>query len=397
MVTVQEATTIVLKNSLKKLSPEPVSITEAVGRILSEEIRADRDFPPFDRVSMDGIAINFDEWDRGRREFYVEETQAAGEDRKALRKEENAMEAMTGAMLPEGTDTVIRYEDIEIKENIARVLVKDIAKGQNIHFQGSDAKRNEVLLEPGRIISPAEVALFATVGLSHVDVLAYPKIAIISSGNELVEIEESPEPYQIRRSNTYAIHAALRQLNCSASLFHLPDNKDFQRDSLQTIVASHDVLILTGGISKGKYDYIPQVLEEIGIEKKVHQVSQRPGKPFWFGVSKKGKVVFALPGNPVSTFLCFNRYVKPWLLETLGLPIPAFKAVLGEDFTFEPALTYFLQVQVVNEMGRLVAYPKAGGGSGDFANLKEVDAFLELPIEKTVFKKGEVYPLIPFR
>lgn len=397
MVTVQEATQIVLQNSFRNILPESVSITESVGRILSEEVRADRDFPPFNRVSMDGIAINFEEWSRGRRTFYIEDIQAAGEDQKMLRKEENALEAMTGAILPENTDTIIRYEDINIMDSVASVTTQEVKKGQHIHYQGSDAKKGDILLEPGRIISPSEVALFATVGLSHVDVLSYPKAAIVSTGDELVEIDKNPEPYQIRRSNTYALHAAMKQLDWKASLFHLPDNKDFQRESLETIVASHDVIILTGGVSKGKFDYIPQVLEEIGIKKKVHQVSQRPGKPFWFGVDKKGKVVFALPGNPVSTFLCFYRYIKPWFFHSLGLPVSAYAATLGEDITFEAKLTYFLQVQVVNESGCLVAYPKAGGGSGDFANLKEVDAFLELPLDKTVFKKGEVYPLIPFR
>jgi molybdopterin molybdotransferase len=396
MITVQEATGIILKNCFKP-KPESVMITEAVGRILSERIFADRDFPPFDRVTMDGIAINYEEWKRGRKEFFIEDVQAAGEDQKILRKDENALEVMTGAMLPEGTDTVVRYEDIDISDGNARITAKKIEKGQHIHFQGKDARKDDVLLEPRKFISPAEVALFATVGLSNIDVLSLPKAAIISSGDELVDIDDDPEPYQIRRSNTYAIHASMKQLGWKGSLNHLPDHKDFQRESLQTLLAANDILILTGGVSKGKFDFIPEVLNEIGVEKKVHLVSQRPGKPFWFGVTTKGKIVFALPGNPVSTFMCFHRYIKPWFLESMGLGHSNISAVLGEDFNFEAPLTYFLQVQVMNESGRLVAYPKAGNGSGDFANLREVDAFLELPLEKTAFKRGEVYPLIPFR
>jgi molybdopterin molybdotransferase len=157
------------------------------------------------------------------------------------------------------------------------------------------------------------------------------------------------------------------------------------------------VMIVSGGVSQGKFDFVPEVLAEIGVTKLFHQVSQRPGKPFWFGTTKKHKVVFALPGNPVSTFMCFHRYIKPWLLRSFGLKPGGLKAILGSDFTFEPRLTYFLQVMVSNEDGKLIAYPRAGGGSGDFANLKDVDAFLELPMEKSSFKAGESYPLIPFR
>lgn len=396
MVTVQEATRIILENCY---TPKPVSvpITEAVGHVLSEKIIADRDFPPFDRVSMDGIAIRYDQWKNGRKEFIIEELQAAGQSVKSLRDEEHCIEVMTGAVLPQLTDTVIRYEDLRIEGDRAFVTTNAVQLAQNVHRQGGDARKKDVLVPPGSIISPAEVALLATIGQSHVDVLSLPQTAIVASGDELVEIETDPEPHQIRRSNTYAIQAAMKMMNWPGTQFHLPDHKDFLKESLATIIAGNDVIILSGGVSKGKFDYVPEVLEDIGIKKLFHQVSQRPGKPFWFGVSNKGKVVFALPGNPVSTFMCFHRFVKPWLMDSLGVSQTPLKAILAVDFTFEPKLTYFLQVQVINEEGKLMAYPNSGGGSGDFANLKAVDAFLELPLEKTIFKAGEAYPLIPFR
>jgi molybdopterin molybdotransferase len=157
------------------------------------------------------------------------------------------------------------------------------------------------------------------------------------------------------------------------------------------------VLIISGGVSNGKFDFVPQVLQEIGINRLFQGVSQRPGKPFWFGRSDAGKVAFALPGNPVSTFMCFYRYVQPWILKSTGAPARESFAVLGKDFSFPPALTYFLQVSVANEGGRLVAYPVPGGGSGDFANLKNVDGFLELPLERSDFRAGEVFPYFSFR
>lgn len=396
MTTVEDATRIIAQN-LFHPKPESVLITDAVGRVLAEPVMADRDFPPFDRVAMDGIAIFFSSWDDGTREFVIEDTQPAGEPQKKLHDEAACIEVMTGAVLPEGTDTVVRYEDLEISGGTARIKAEVVKKGQNIHRQGADAKKGTVLIEPQVVLSPAEIAVLASVGLGNVDVFSLPSTAIVASGDELVEIDSQPEPHQIRRSNTYAVHAAMRLMHWPGTQYHLPDRKDFLLASLETILANHDVLILSGGVSRGQFDYIPAVLDEIGVKKLFHQVSQRPGKPFWFGVTPKGKIVFALPGNPVSTFMCFYRYIRPWLLKSLGINQGEVMATLAADFVFEPQLTYFLQVKVVNEKGKLVAYPQQGGGSGDFANLNNVDGFLELPMNMTQFKAGEVYPFIPFR
>jgi molybdopterin molybdotransferase len=167
--------------------------------------------------------------------------------------------------------------------------------------------------------------------------------------------------------------------------------------SLRKILDDYDVLILSGGVSKGKFDFVPEVLEGLGIKKLFHQVSQRPGKPFWFGTSGAGKVAFALPGNPVSTFMCFYRYVRPWIYKSLGTDYGHPSAILEKDYSFAPPLTCFLQVTVRNESGKTIARPIPGGGSGDFANLKNITGFLELPLEKDQFKAGEVYPYISFR
>ncbi len=189
----------------------------------------------------------------------------------------------------------------------------------------------------------------------------------------------------------------MKHIGWEGTQYHLYDQKDFVIDSLRVIAEDHDVLIISGGVSKGKFDFIPEALDSIGVKKLFHQVSQRPGKPFWFGTSKKGKVVFALPGNPVSTYMCFYRYVLPWLWKSLQVIYEQQYAVLAQDFRFNPVLTYFLQVTVKNEEGRMMAYPDAGGGSGDFANLKRVTGFLELPIDKVNFEAGEVFPYYPFR
>ena len=395
MISVSEATTIIQQH-LYQPGKEKVALLKATGRILAESIRADRDFPPFHRASMDGIAIQYASFQKGQREFLLEGILPAGEPSVALKENTHAIEIMTGAVLPANADTVIRYEDIEIVNGKATIRINVLSKGENIHPQAQDAKQDEVVLTPGIKIAPAEIALMASVGKTEVEVYAFPKTAIISTGNELVDIGTIPLTHQIRRSNSYALQSALYTIGCGATLFHVPDEKTILERELKEIFATHELIILSGGVSKGRFDFIPEVLTSLGIEKKFHQVSQKPGKPFWFGTSSK-HTVFALPGNPVSTYMCFYRYIQPWLLQSMSLPADEQKAILAKDFSFQPSLTYFLQVNAVNESGQLMAYPDAGGGSGDFANLKKVSGFLELPKEKSEFKAGDAFYYYSFR
>lgn len=396
MITVSQATAIISEH-LYRPATSRVNLTAASGKVLAEPVVADRDFPPFHRVSMDGIAIRHYAWRNGQRSFFIEAIQAAGEEQKELSAAAHCLEVMTGAILPAGCDTVIRYEDVEIKDGMATVVAEAVTPWQSVHRKGLDAARNEVLLEPGFLMTPSEVAMLASVGKGEVAVLVPPRIAIVSTGNELVDVSENPDVFQIRRSNSYALQAALREMGCDSACFHLADERSSMEKSLKSIVEEFDALILSGGVSMGKFDFVPDVLEMTGIGKLFHQVSQRPGKPFWFGSSPSGKVAFALPGNPVSTFMCFYKYVRPWILKSLGIAPLERTAILGTDFSFPPPLTYFLQVDARNEQGRMVAYPNPGGGSGDFTNLTQVNGFLELPLEKNDFRAGEVFPFICFR
>lgn len=374
-----------------------MNVENTPGRILAEPVHADRDFPPFDRVAMDGIAISFAMFSKGKREFPVEGIQAAGSPGLTLQNSDHCLEVMTGAVLPSGTDTVIRYEDLRIEGGKASIQVAGVQHRQNVHQRGWDATKGQLLLEPGRRISPAEVALFAATGKSKVHVFDFPRTAVVSSGDELVAVETDPEAHQVRRSNVYAIQAAMQEMGWYGTRYHFRDHRDELLAGLGAILRDHDVVILSGGVSKGKFDFIPEVLEANGIRKKFHYVNQRPGKPFWFGVSAEGKTVFALPGNPVSTYMCFYRFIKPWMERSMGLYPEFAEVVLGEDVNVILSLTYFLQVTVRHEEGILFAYPCAGGGSGDFSNLKDVTGFLELPASVNGFKKGEVFPYIPFR
>jgi len=190
----------------------------------------------------------------------------------------------------------------------------------------------------------------------------------------------------------------LQQNGIEAAMLHIPDNPDVTKKLIQECLLNYDVILLSGGISMGKFDYIPQALEELQVKQLFHKVQQRPGKPFWFGKHDNGVLVFAFPGNPVATFMCLYRYFLPWLQITLGLQSkPDAYAVLDHDVHFQPDLKYFLQVNLnLNHEGRLLAQPIEGNGSGDFANLADTNAFMELPLDKHNFKKGEVYRVYPF-
>jgi molybdopterin molybdotransferase len=397
MTTVEEAERLILAEA-GDFGNEIIPLDMALGRVLAEHIKADRDLPPFNRVTMDGIAINYQAFESGLKTFRIKATQAAGDAPVEIAEANECIEIMTGAALPSSVDTVIRYEDLEIIQDEARVLITEIKKGQNLHLQGADKKQGEIILMPGLLITPAVINSIASVGETELRVKRIPRVCIISSGDELVDVAATPSPYQIRRSNSYTIQAVLKQNGLEAGMLHIPDDPEITKQTLAQCLQNYDVLLLTGGISMGKFDYIPQALKELQVNQIFHKVLQRPGKPFWFGKHDNGVVVFAFPGNPVATFMCLHRYFITWLQTSLNLSgkLPAY-AILSRDFEFKPKLKYFLQVRLTySEHGQLLATPVEGNGSGDFANLADTDAFMELPLEKDEFKKGEIYKIWPF-
>jgi molybdopterin molybdotransferase len=296
---------------------------------------------------------------------------------------------------------VIPYEEVQIDpdKGEAQVLIEKTTKGKNIHKKGVDKKAGDLLVAKGTLLGTPEIAIAASVGQSELLVTKQPTVAIVSTGNELVGVDEVPLPHQVRKSNVYAMAAELIKLGIQSDLYHLPDDKETMTQKLRDIISDHQIILMSGGVSKGKFDYVPEVLENLGVEKRFHRIKQKPGKPLMFGVREERNVVFAFPGNPVSTFMCFHKYFVPWLRKVLGNgEITEHHAILADDFSIKTGLTYFLQVDArIDEAGKLIANPVVGKGSGDHANLLSSNAFMELPEETYHFKKGGVYPLIPFR
>jgi molybdopterin molybdotransferase len=397
MVSVAEAERIIFLQH-RDFGTEIVSFEDCLGRVLAENLTADRDFPPFNRVTMDGIAINFDAFRNGIRSFKIKAIQSAGESPIDISESGECIEIMTGAALPATTDTVIPYEEIEIKNGVAIINTDIVSIGQNIHKKGKDKKQSEILAEANQFITPVILSVAATIGKTALLVKRCPRIIIISTGDEMVDINQTPASSQIRRSNNYTLEAILKELSIEAAMLHLPDDQVIIEEKLKQCIDAFDVVLLSGGVSMGKFDFVPPALEKLQVKNLFYKVQQRPGKPFWFGAHQNGALVFAFPGNPVSTFLCMHRYFLPWLKTSLQLKIKNYYALLDEHFIFKPALQYFLQVKLqVNTKGEWLATPLEGNGSGDFANLLEADAFMELPLEQTDFRKGDVFPVWLFK
>ncbi len=399
-----------------------MTLGEALGHALAEPVFADRDLPPYDRVAMDGIAVAGSAWDAGVRTFVVEGSQRAGEPRKTLKRQDGCLLAMTGAILPEGCDRVVRIEDLALSESsLAAAAAKAEVMGQsegrgksedaattenvtatvhasleasvypafkNVHRRGADKKLGQVVLSAGQRLRGPEIAIAASVGAVSVPVLRKPKVAVITTGDELVPVSASPLEHQVRHSNGPALQAALAPIAAEVIWTHLPDDEAALRAGLAKTLSDCDVLIMTGGVSMGERDLVPHALAAVGVREKFHKVKQKPGKPLWFGVTSEltpggeGRLVFGLPGNPMSVLFCFRRYVVPTL---------AWCAGLAGDSRLQPRLMPLSQEQkkgasdmlqmlpcriVMDKEGRAWAETLPHQGSGDFSSLAGSDGLI---------------------
>ena len=394
MISYTEAYKKVLETA-KDFGEVEVDIMESIGRVLAEDILADRDFPPFNRSTKDGIAVN-SEHVKINDPLRIEGVCAAGEPQEELQNLGNCLEIMTGAMLPHNCDAVIMYEEVEIENGKARISVVPEA-GQNIHTKGADQKKGEVLLKKGELISSQKIGILASVGQEKVKVKKLPRVVVISTGNELVPIHQVPEAYQIRTSNSHSLKALLKQLNIACELIHIPDEEEILEKKILEALQKFDVLMLSGGVSKGKYDYLPRVFDKLSVEKKFHRVAQRPGKPFWFGLHPEhNSHIFAFPGNPVSTYVNFHIYFTDWLEACLGLNSDKISIRIKEEVENPSDLTRFLLVSASHEEEILSGSLVNGNGSGDLVSLAKASGVIRVE-ENSTLKAGAVFSYLAFR
>jgi molybdopterin molybdotransferase len=394
MLTPAQAESLI-EQHLTCLPIESLPLTQVAGAVLRENIYAERDQPPFDRVAMDGIALATAAAFGNAGRLRISGSQAAGDPPQTLSDPATCIEIMTGAMLPNGCDAVVPIEQVQRNGDFAEIGRKAVPPGQNVHRRGSDCRQGALLLAAGTRLSAPEVAIAAGAGMARLRVSAQPMIVVISTGNELIEPGELIEPHQVRRSNAYGITASLRQHGFArVADDHVHDDEAELSERLGFHLRTHDVLILSGGVSMGRMDLVPKVLEQLGVTLVFHHVAQRPGKPMWFGVSQSGPAVFALPGNPVSTLVCLARYVLPALRAAMGqAPKEPPRIALTTPVEVKAPLAFYMPVKLQSDdWGRTAAVPCPTNGSGDFTALAGTDGFVELPPGPNTFPKGFVAP-----
>jgi len=393
MLTPAEAQDLIGQN-LASLPLESLPLAQCAGAVLRENIYAERDQPPFDRVAMDGIALDSRSLGVGLRTLRIQGMQPAGDAPQTLEAADACIEVMTGAVLPGGCDAVIPVEQIRLGDGEAH-LPRELAvePWQNVHRRATDKPQGALLLNAGVRLGAPEIAIAASAGMARARVASQPSVAVISTGNELIEPGEPVLPHQVRRSNAYAIVAALkRQGFARVADDHVRDDLKELAARLEFHLHTHDVLVLSGGVSMGRLDLVPRALADLKVRVIFHKVAQRPGLPLWFGVADSGTAVFALPGNPVSTLVCVARYVMPALFAMMGAtPREPEKIALGGPVTVKQALAFFMPAHLETDAsGRTWAMPRPTNGSGDFTALAGADGFVELPPGPQSYPKGFV-------
>lgn len=392
MISVHDALTMILE-TVSPLAGERVGLLQAVGRVLAEEVRSEREVPPFANSAMDGYAVRWDDVRDASAEqpvaLAVLEVLQAGAMPTQVVTTGTASKIMTGAVIPPGAETVIRVEDTEEQEG--RVWIKRQERpGTHIRASGEDIHRGQLVLEKGRVLHSADIGLLASVGRSVVLVRQRPRVAILSTGNELVEVDETLRLGQIVNSNAYTLAAAVQEVGCQ------PVPLAVARDSLAEIRAAlneavrHDVVLSTGGVSVGDFDFVKTAMDELGIRRLFWQVSQRPGKPLTFGLLRE-RPYFGLPGNPVSALVCFYLYARPALSRMMGrekIFLPVVSATVGEDIPKAKGLTEFVRCRLVCTNGHYAVHSTGSQSSGVLSSLSLGQGLIIGPAELPLLPKG---------
>lgn len=378
MLTFPKALEILLANT-SPLPTERIRIENAAGRVLRQVISADRDFPPFDRVMMDGYALRFDDLETTR-DFSVVDSAPAGAPAISLPKTFGAcIEVMTGAPLPHGADCIVPVEDTEPHGDGIRIPMDfEAVKHRFIHPKGSDARSGTALVMSGTLLGSREIGVAASCGAAWLEVSQLPRIAVVATGDELVAVDQTPAAHQIRQSNAHALSASLARAGYPVmSSGCIRDDHETSTTYLGKLLGECDWIILTGAVSKGARDFVPEILESLGCRKVFHGVAQRPGKPAGCWIGTAGQMIMALPGNPVSAITGLHAFVLPALAVSSGMETQRPRLVTtDETIPSLPGMTLHLPVTLAAN-GK--ATPAPTGNSGDFIGLLHSEGFITIP------------------
>ncbi len=397
MLSYEQARNRLIEEIGKKKGPRAtavVSVWDALGLVLAQEVRTDREYPPFDRSTRDGYALRSKEAGPGAQLKCVGEIKAGDTVREALAAG-TCLQIMTGAAVPAGADAVVMIEHTTREGHLVR-FERAVEPGQNIVPRGSEAAAGQSILTPGMRLGYAELALAAQVGGVRLECAQRPRVAILSTGDEVVLIDESPGEFQIRNSNSVSLAAQVRIAGGQPVV--LGNAADRIEDLGEKIERGlkEDALVLSGGVSMGKYDLVESVLKAMGAEFFFDAVAIRPGRPAVFGMCQ-GKPVFGLPGNPVSTMVTFELFVAPAIDLLSGAEaraLPLVEARLAEALRERPGLTHFLPARV--EWRERAPEVKAlrWQGSGDIAALSRANCFLVVPADREKIGIGETVSVL---
>jgi len=393
MISVEEALDKVLSH-IQPLGTEKVSLMDALGRVLAEDIHAPRDIPPLDNSGMDGYAVRWEDivdasQDRSTRLEVIEDLPAGFIAKKEVRKGQ-AIRIMTGAPIPEGADTVVPVEETKKDGNFV-LISKEIVLGDSIRHAGEDVKKGDRVISKGDLIRPAEIGMLASVSRSSIHVYQRPLVAILCTGEELVDVDESLNDAKIVSSNSYTLAAQVR--DCGAIPMQLGIAKD-RKEAIEQKLSQGlraDVLVSSAGVSVGDYDYVRDVLSDLGMEMIFWKVAMRPGKPLAFGTIR-GKPVFGLPGNPVSSMVSFEQFVRPSLLKMMGhrnLFRPVIEAILKEEIHKEPGRRHFIRAFVSFEQDHYYVTTTGDQGSAILRSMIKANGLVMIPENERYVRAGE--------
>ena len=392
MISVDKALEQIL-GAIHTLGLEKVPILDALGRVLGQDVTSDRDIPPLPNSAMDGYALRFEDTRGASREkpavlTVVDDVRAGRISKKTIRRG-HAVRIMTGAPIPKGADAVTRVEDTEKDGDRVRVFAP-AKKGLDIRPAGEDVKKGELVIPKGKVIRPAEVGMLAALNRSDVTVHRRPKVAILSTGDELVDLGGDPAPGMIMNSNSYSLAAQVAE--CGAVPLRLGIARDTREDLMSKFEAARgaDLIVTSGGVSVGDYDLVKDVMGELGAMR-FWRVAMRPGRPLAFGAIK-GTPLFGLPGNPVSVMVSFEQFVRPALLKMSGfknLFRVTVKALLKENLEKVAGLRFFLRAVVEWKDGKYYAVTTGEQGSGILKSMVKANGLIILPEDVTSMKAGD--------